>query len=373
MDKDFLVKVNNYAESYIRPKAGEFDKNCSLSKEVIRGLAQLGILGSTVPEKYGGINLDPLTYGRMTEMIGKACSASRTLLTVHTALVCETLVKMANDVQKDYWLPKLSDGTKIGCFALSEPTAGSDANSIKTSYVLDGNQYILNGKKKWISFAEIADFFVVIATDGKAITAFMLEKEMSGLIIKPMRGLLGSRASHTAELHLNNVKVPKENIIGQEGSGFSFVVNTALFNGRYSIAWGGLGLATSALEEMSRYSRKRKQFGVKIGNHQLIKSIIGQAVTDVHAGRALCERAGRLKEEMSDQAIIETNIAKYFTSKAAVKITSDVVQVFGGNGCIEDYPAERLYRDSKILEIIEGTSQIQEVMLGNYGLKKYGR
>ncbi|WDF02030.1 acyl-CoA dehydrogenase family protein [Shouchella hunanensis] len=369
----FLNKVEMFAEDYIRPIAGEIDKKCSFPIEIINSLGNLGVLGATVPKEYGGLNLDPLTYGNLTESIGKACSATRTLLTVHTALVCETLVTFGTEKQKEKYLPLLASGEKIGCFALSEPNVGSDARSVKTNYEKKGNEYVINGIKKWISFAEIADIYIVIAINEGEITAFLLEKDMPGITVEPVKGLMASRGSHTGKLTLKNVAVSKEQIISRIGNGFSFVVNSALFYGRFSVAWGGVGLAKAALEEMAKYSRKREQFNTKIGNHQLVKRIIGDSVTKIHAGRALCEKAAGLRMKKDDLAMIETNIAKYFTSKTAVSVTADAVQILGANGCTDNFPVERLYRESKVLEIIEGSSQIQEILIGNFGLKQYGR
>jgi len=369
----FLASAVEFSETSIKQRAGEFDRNGALPKEIIEGLAQRGILGATIPKEYGGIGLDPLSYGRLTEIIGKACCSSRTLLTVHASLVCETLLKLANSAQKKRYLPKLAHGKMLGCFALSEPENGSDASSINMRYECKENKFILNGKKKWVSFGGLADLFIVIAKEGDTISAFLVEKTIPGINTKPIVGLLGNRATHMAEITFTDVEVPKENVLGKIGTGFTFVANTALFYGRYSIAWAGVAIAQAALEEMSKYAIFREQFGHKIGQYQLIKGLIADAVTQVHAARALCQKAGEYRVSNDDQAIMETNIAKYFTSKVAVQVSSDAVQVFGGNGCWDQYPVERLYRESKILEIIEGTSQIQQILIGDHGMKKYSR
>jgi len=377
--KSILTKAKEYAETVIRPQAGEFDRNEFLPREIIDGMASLGLLGAPIPEKYGGLGLDPLHYGALTEIIGKACCSTRALLTVHTSLVSETLVKLATPAQRERYLPYLAKGVKLGCFALSEPDAGSNASSIKTQYEKKGNVFILNGRKKWITFGALADIYLVIAAEAgvgteiekRKTSAFIVERTMPGIEIKPMSGLLGSRAAHLAEIIFNNVEVPEENVLGNLGEGISFVANTALFYGRYSIAWGGVAIGQASLEEMVNYARTREQFGQKIGKFQLVQGIIADAVTQVHAGRALCIKAGELFLADDDQAVMETNIAKYFTSKMACKVASDAIQVFGGNGCLDQYPVERLFRESKILEIIEGTSQIQQVLIANYGMRKY--
>lgn len=373
VQKEIMTKASEYAESFIRPRAGEFDRNEELPKEIIDGLVKRGLLGAPIPIEYGGLGMDPVNYGHLTEIIGKACGSTRALLTVHTSLVSETLVKLGSAQQKEKYLPNLAKGKIIGCFALSEEDSGSDAKSIKTSYRKTENGYILDGRKKWITFGEIADLIIVIANNNGVISAFIVDRDMPGIQTKKMSGLIGSRAAHVAEITFNDVLVPAENLLGTEGTGFSFIVNTALCFGRYSIAWGGVALAQAALEEMVSYARARKQFGQKIGQFQLIKGIIGDSVTKVHAARAICLRAGELLYTNDVQSVMEINIAKYFTSKVAFEVSSDAVQIFGGNGCWNRYPVERLFRESKILEIIEGTSQIQQVMISNYGLRKYSK
>ncbi|MCP1311727.1 acyl-CoA dehydrogenase family protein [Paenibacillus tyrfis] len=368
-----IEQAEEYAEKVIRPQAGQFDRQESLPREIIDGLASRGLLGAPIPAQYGGLGLDPLYYGKLTEIIGKACCSTRSLLTVHTSLVGETLVKLGTPAQRERFLPDLAKGNRIACFALSEPGVGTDATSVKTRYEKRGDTYVLNGGKKWISFAGIADLYLVIAADGDTVSAFLVERTAPGLSVKPMSGLLGNRASHLAEVFFDNVEVPAENVLGRLGTGFSFVANTALFYGRYSIAWAGVAIGQAALEEMVGYACEREQFGQKIGEFQLVKGMIADAVTQIHAARALCERSGRLRMSGDDDAVMEVNMAKYFCSKMALQVTADAVQVFGGNGCWNEYPVERLFRESKILEVIEGTSQVQQVMIANHGMRRYRR
>jgi alkylation response protein AidB-like acyl-CoA dehydrogenase len=362
-----------FADQEVRPFAAEFEAREALPKELIRKMADRGYLAASFPEKYGGLGLDPVQYGLFTEEIGKACSSTRGLLTVHTSLVGETLVRWGTDEQKDRWLLPMARGEKIAAFALTEPGVGSDAKNVQTAYRQAGHKYIINGKKKWISFSDIADYLLVVASNDGRVSTFIVEREFPGVKTTPIKGLLGGRASHIAEIELNDVEVPQENLVGKEGGGFTYVVSTALDHGRYSIAWAGVALAQEALEAMISYSRKRSQFGQKIYNFQLIQGIIGDAVTKVHAGRALCLRAGELRKAGSPEAAMETTIAKYFTSKMAMEVAIDAVQVHGGNGCYNKYPVERLFREAKILEIIEGSSQVQQEIISRYGLRKYFR
>ncbi|MCP5105738.1 MAG: acyl-CoA dehydrogenase [bacterium] len=364
-------EAREFADREIRPFAGEFEANEAVPRELIGKMAQRGYLAASFPAEFGGLGLDPVYYGLFSEEIGKADASTRALLTVHTSLVGEVLLRWGNKEQEERWLRPMAKGEKLACFGLTEPETGTDAKSIKTNYRKEGDRYILNGAKKWITFGDIADLLLIIATGEKGITAFMVEREMKGLKTVPIKGLLSSRAAHIAEIQLDNVEVPEENVVGKVGGGFTYIVNTSLDHGRYSIAWAGLAIAQEALDAMVTYSRQRSQFGKKIYSHQLIQGIIGDAVTKVHAGRALCLRAGELRKANDNSAVIETTIAKYFTSRIAMEVTTDAVQVHGGNGCYNKYPVERLFREAKVLEIIEGTSQVQQEIISSYGLRAY--
>ncbi|MCP4220471.1 MAG: acyl-CoA dehydrogenase [bacterium] len=360
-----------FADAEIRPFAAEFERNEAVPRSLVDKLAEKKYLAASFPQELGGLGLDPVYFGLFQEALGKACSSTRALITVHTALVGETLLRWANEEQKKKWIPLIVSGQKIGAFGLTEPDVGTDAKSVKTTYRKEGDKYIINGSKKWITFGDMADFFLVVTNGDNGITAFIVEREMAGVSTTPIKGLLASRAAHIAEITFDNVEVPVENLLAKEGSGFTYIVNTALDHGRYSIAWAGIAIAGEAVDAMVRYARQRSQFGKKLYSHQLIQGMIGDAVTKLHAGRALCLRAGELRKTNAPTAIIETTIAKYFTSKAAMDITIDAVQVHGGNGCCDQYPVERLFREAKIMEIIEGTSQVQQEIIASYGLRAY--
>ncbi len=368
-----VEEAKAFADREIRPFAAEFEANEAVPRELIDKMAQRGYLAASFPREYGGLGLDPVYYGLFTEEIGKACASTRGLLTVHTSLVGETLLRWGNKELKEKWVLPMARGEKIGAFALTEPEVGTDAKSVKTSFRKEGNKYIINGKKKWITFGDVADFFLTVTNGEKGITTFIIERRTEGVTTTPIKGLLASKAAHIAEIRFDNVEVPAENMVGREGSGFTYIVSTALDHGRYSIAWAGVAIAQEALDAMVTYSRKRSQFGKKIYQHQLIQGILGDSVTKLHAGRALCLRAGELRKVNDNSAVIETTIAKYFTSKIAMEITTDAVQVHGGNGCYNKYPVERLFREAKILEIIEGTSQVQQEIISAYGLRTYYR
>lgn len=366
-----IKEAGEFIRKYITPFATDYENDRMIPREIITKLAEKGYLAANFPVKYGGLGLDPVYYGLFTEELGKGCNSIRELITVHSALVGETLLRWGSEQQKTFWLNAMASGRKIAAFALTEPEVGSDAKSVKTNYTKKGNNYVLNGLKKWITFGDIADVFIVIATDVTEISAFIVERNLPGVITTPMKGLLAGGASHIAELSMNDVMVDSSCIIGMEGAGFTYIVNTAMDHGRYSIAWAGVALAQAAIECMVSYSRSRSQFGQKLYNFQLIQGMIGNAVTKVHAARALCLKAGEMRKNNHQDAVTETTIAKHFSSRIAMEIAIDAVQVHGGNGCSNVYPVERIFREAKILEIIEGTSQIQQEIIAKYALKRY--
>ncbi|NLR57669.1 acyl-CoA dehydrogenase [Chitinophaga polysaccharea] len=373
MSKNWLEEVKQFTDNYLRPLSADIEENGSVPENIIQGLATMGMLAVTFPREYGGLELDPLTYGYITEEIGKACCATRSLLTVHSSLVGESIVRYGTASQKSYWLPLMANGTVIAAFALSEPGVGSDAAGIQTTYRKRSGGYLISGRKKWITFGTRADLFLVMATGSEGITAFLVEKNSPGLNVTPMKGMMAGRAAAMAELEFTEVAVADQQVLGKTGNGFRYIVNTALDHGRYSVAWGGLAIAQEALESMVSYARKRKQFGKALYEYQLIQGLIGDAVAQVHAARSLCIHAGTCRKENHPDMTGATQIAKYFASVTAVKVAADAVQVHGANGCNSIYPVERLFREAKVLEIIEGSSQIQQVQLSELALSRYYR
>lgn len=359
-----------FAAEHIRPFATAFEDE-GVPRSLIRMMGAKGFLGAVLPASYGGMALDAVTYGQMTEQIGKACCSTRSVLTVHTSLVGETINRFGTDEQRSYWLPLIASGERIGAFALSEPLAGSDAAGVKTSYTYKNGEYLITGNKKWISLGNIADFFIVIASCEGKVTAFIVERDSKTVRSTPMKGLLGNRGAHVAEIDFNETKVPPGNILGKEGNGFTHIINAAMDFGRYSIAWAGLAIAQEALDSMAAYARKRTQFGQKIYKFQAIQQLISQAVVNVHASRCLCLKAGQMRDEHHRDAVVETIIAKFHSSRVAMQVATDAVQVHGGNGCYSVYPPERLFREAKILEIIEGSSQVLQGIIADFGLRKY--
>ncbi len=355
-----------FVQKEIVPHAAQYDREERVPAELIEKLAQQGYFGAVVPLENGGSGMDMITLGLLNEEFGRGCSSLRSLLTVHN-MVTSALLKWGSKQQKESWIPRLAAGEVIGAFGLSEPNVGSDAKSVETSAVPSGDYYILNGQKKWITYGQIADLFLIFAQcDGK-ISAFLVERNTPGFSIEPIFGLLGMRASMAAVLHMQECKIRKENLVGGVGFGLASVASVALDIGRYSVAWGCVGIAQACLEACLQYTSERKQFGVYLKDHQLIQQMITEMITNVKAARLLCWQAGYLKDTGDSDTVMETWIAKYFASITAMKAANDAVQIHGANGCSDEYPVQRYLRDAKIMEIIEGSTQIQQITIAKYG------
>lgn len=368
--KEDRAAFRAFVDEAIAPYANQCDRQERTPPELIKTFAQKGYLGALLPKDSGGSGMDAITYGLLSEEIGRGCSSLRSLLTVHS-MVAHALLKWGSQSQKAYWIPQLASGEVIAAFALSEPNVGSDAKSVETTATLSGNSYLLNGQKKWITYGQIADIFLIFAQcDGKP-SAFLVEKNSPGLSIEPISGMLGVRASMLAQLHFNDCQIPRENLVCRQGFGFSHVASSALDYGRYSVAWGCVGIAQACLEACIQYTSQRQQFGVYLREHQLIRQLITDAIVNIKAARLLCYQAGYFKDIGNPKSIMETSIAKYFASTTATKVSSDAVQIHGGNGCSSEYSVQRYFRDAKIMEIIEGSTQIQQLTIAEYGYQEH--
>jgi alkylation response protein AidB-like acyl-CoA dehydrogenase len=354
-----------FVDDYIAPNADRYEREETLPSALIQKLAQQRYLVATLPREAGGAGMDAFTYGLLTEEIGRGCASVRNLLGV-SGMVAHAIMRWGSRAQKEKWLPQLGSGDLIAAFALTEPHVGSDAGHIETTATLAGNMYVLHGCKKWISFGQAAHLFLVFAhCDGKP-TAFLVERHTPALAVKPISGLLGLRASMLAELHLDGCQIPRENLVGTVGAGFAWVASSALDHGRYSTACGCVGLAQACLDACHCYTQERRQFGVFLKDHQLIQRMMTNMIANVSAGRLLCYQAGYLRQSGDPDAIQATLIAKYFTSTILSQIASDAVQIHGANGCSDDYSVQRYLRDAKIMEIIEGTTQIHQLKIAEY-------
>lgn len=360
----------NFTNENIVPRATEIDREQYFPRELIALMVERGYLGLPIPEEFGGGGCDMVTYGLLNEEIGRGCSSARTLLTVH-GMAAQAVLRWGTKAQRERWLPEMATGKLIGAFALSEPLVGSDARRIQTEARRQAGGYLLNGQKKWISFGQIADLFLIFARCEEKEAAFIVERSAPGVEVRPIHGMLGTRGSMMAEVHLRDCAVPESNLIARLGFGFSHVATSALDQGKYSVAWGCVGLAQACLEATLRYVDERRQFGAYLKDHQLVQEMITEMMVNTRAARLLCLRAGHLKDTKASNAIMETAIAKLFASRAASKAANDAVQIHGANGCSSSFPVERYLRDAKIMEIIEGTTQIQQIAIAKYGIEEF--
>jgi|SRR5215471_3960756 len=368
--KQSQLEFKFFAKEHVAPHAAAHDNEQQISSNMVHTIAEQGYLAPFLPEAWGSRDMDMVTYGLLHEEIGKACSSVRSLLTVHD-MATLSIYKWGSDRQRETWLPKLATGEVIGALALSEPNAGSDVNGIETSGEPCGDGYVLHGQKKWITFGQIAGIFVVLAKSEGKPTAFLVERNRPGFSITPIRDMFGTRGSMLALLSFNECRIPGENLIARRGFGASSVALTALGLGRYSVACGSVGIAQACLEACMEYTTKRRRFGSALRDHQLIQQLITDMITETAAARLLCCQAGYYKDQKDPKEITQTFIAKYYASRAAMRAAVNAVQIHGANGCSSDYPVERYLRDAKIMEIIEGSTQIQQITISKLGFQEF--
>lgn len=358
--------ARDFAQQELKPGVIERDEHQKFPAEQVKKLGELGFLGMMVSEKYNGSGLDAISYVLVMEELSKIDASASVVVSVNNSLVCYGLEAYGSEEQKEKYLKPLASGEKIGAFCLSEPEAGSDATSQRTTAEDKGDHYLLNGTKNWITNGNSASTYLVIAQTHpelrhKGINAFIVEKGMEGFTIGPKENKLGIRGSDTHSLMFNDVKVPKENRIGEDGFGFKFAMKT-LEGGRIGIAAQALGIAQGAFELATLYAKERKSFGKPISEHQAIAFKLADMATQIEAARLLVYKAAWLK----DQGLPYTqagSMAKLFASKVAMDVTIEAVQVHGGYGFVKEYHVERLMRDAKITQIYEGTSEIQKMVI----------
>ncbi|WP_026897277.1 acyl-CoA dehydrogenase [Daejeonella oryzae] len=358
--------ARDFAQNELKPGVIERDEHQKFPHEQIKKLGELGFLGMMVDPKYNGSGLDAVSYVLVMEELSKIDASASVVVSVNNSLVCYGLENYGNDFQKEKYLKPLASGEKIGAFCLSEPEAGSDATSQKTSAIDMGDYYLLNGVKNWITNGSTASTYLVIAqTDTskrhRGINALIVEKGMEGFTVGAKENKLGIRGSDTCSLMFTDVKVPKENRIGEEGFGFKFAMKT-LEGGRIGIAAQALGIASGAYELALNYSKERKAFGKTISEHQAIQFKLADMATEIEAARMLCLKAAWLKDQGLPYAQA-SSMAKLYASQVAMKTTVEAVQIHGGYGFVKEYHVERLMRDAKITQIYEGTSEIQRIVI----------
>lgn len=373
-DEHLMIRqaARDFAQNELLPGVIERDEHQIFPAEQIKKMGELGFLGMMVDPKYGGSGLDTMSYVLAMEEISKVDASASVVMSVNNSLVCWGIEKFGTEEQKQKYLTKLATGEQIGAFCLSEPEAGSDATSQRTTAIDMGDHYLLNGTKNWITNGGTASVYLVIAQTNpelghRGINCLIVEKGMEGFQVGPKENKLGIRGSDTHSLMFTDVKVPKENRIGEDGFGFKFAMQT-LSGGRIGIASQALGIASGAYELALKYSKERKAFGKEISQHQAIAFKLADMATNIDASRHLCMHAAWLK----DQGLNfdkEGAMAKLFASKTAMDVTVEAVQIHGGYGYVKEYHVERLMRDAKITQIYEGTSEIQKIVISRSVLK----
>lgn len=364
--------ARDFAQNVLKPGVIERDEEQRFPKDEIKQLGELGFLGMMVDPKYGGGGMDTVSYVLAMEEISKVDASTSVVMSVNNSLYCWGIEKYGTEEQKQKYLVPCASGQKIGAFCLSEPEAGSDATSQKTTAEDKGDHYLLNGTKNWITNGGSASYYIVIAqTDvekgHRGINAFIVEQSMEGFVVGAKENKLGIRASDTHTLLFNDVKVPKENRIGEDGFGFKFAMQI-LSGGRIGIASQALGIASGAYELALAYSKERQAFGKPISQHQAVAFKLADMATEIEAARLLCLKAAWLKDQKQNFDK-EGAMAKVFASKVAMDVTVEAVQVHGGYGFVKEYHVERLMRDAKITQIYEGTSEIQKIVISRSVLR----
>lgn len=363
--RDFAAKV-------IAPAAAEIDRAHRFPAEIVARLGELGLLGVAVPERWGGAGMDTVSYALALEEVSRACASTGVIMSVQNSLVADPILTFGTDEQRGRWLPALASGKGVGCFALSEPEAGSDAASQRTSAVRQGDRFVLNGTKNFITNAPVADVVVLFAmTDpargAKGISAFVVPTDTPGLKVGPPDDKLGIRGAPSAQVFLTDCAVGPEALLGTEGEGFKIAMRT-LDGGRIGIAAQAVGIARAGFEAATRYSLERKTFGQPIADHQAIQFKLADMCTEIDAARLLTWRAAAAKDR-GIRHTTESSMAKLLASEVANRVAKEAVQIFGGYGYLTDFPVERHFRDAKITEIYEGTSEIQRLVIASSLLK----
>ncbi|MDH4223435.1 MAG: acyl-CoA dehydrogenase [candidate division Zixibacteria bacterium] len=364
--------AREFASEKLAPRAQEFDEKEEIPKELYKELADLGYMGMLMPEEYGGSGLDFISYILVMEEFSKTCAALEISLSVHNSLISDAIFKYGTEVQKKKYLPKLTRGEFIGAYSLTEPEAGTDAGSLKTTAILKSDHYIINGTKTFVTNGGIADLFMLFTltkpeAKSKGISCLLVEKGLKGFNIGAKEKKMGIRGSDTRELSFEDCQVPKENILGEENKGFNIALSL-LDSGRIGVGAQSVGIAQSALDESLKYSKERVQFGQPICNFQAIQFKLANMATQIEAARLLVYRAAWLRQN-NVRCTKEASMAKLFASEIANFVVNEAVQIHGGYGYMKEYAVERYFRDARVTEIYEGTSEAQRIVISRNLLK----
>jgi alkylation response protein AidB-like acyl-CoA dehydrogenase len=364
--RDFRAMAADFVDAEIAPHAREWDRDERVDPGIVRRLGELGFLGLTVPERYGGVDADFLSYVLVTEELGRGDSAVRGIVSVSLGLVTKTIAAHGTDAQRAEWIPRLVSGDALGCFALTEPGTGSDAGSLSTRATRDGGDWIIDGGKMFITNGTVADVALTFArTSEEGITAFLVPTSAPGLTATEIHGKLGLRGQATAELAFEGVRVPDSARLGETGRGLGIALG-ALSRGRVSVAAGAVGLAQGALDAAVRYATEREQFGRPVASFQLVQELLADSEVDIRASRLLTRQVAAMADAgvPPKEYATEASVAKYHASETAVRVSNNCLQTFGGYGFIDEYPAGKYLRDARVLTLYEGTSQVQKLIIG---------
>ncbi len=364
--------VRDFVTKEIKPIAIQIDEDHAIPDELVRKMAEMGFLGSYLPEEYGGAGLDMLSYAIVIEEVSKACGSSGVLISAHTSLACGPIDTFGTHEQKLKWLPPLNTGEKIGCILLTEPDAGSDAGAVTTTYRKEGDEYVINGSKIFITNGGYLGTGVLFATHDKSlkhkgVSAFIIDLESAGVSILKNENKMGIRGTYTTAFALDDVRIPAENLLGEEGRGFNIAMDT-LNGGRVGIASQALGIAEGAFDLALAYSKERKQFGKTISSLQAIQFKLADMYSKIETSKLMTYKAAWMKDAKLEYSM-ESAMCKMLASEAATYVTKEAIQIFGGYGFICDYEVERMYRDAKITEIYEGTNEVQRVVISKQLLR----
>jgi glutaryl-CoA dehydrogenase (non-decarboxylating) len=359
------TRFREFCAKQIRPRAEEFDRNEKLAPDVPASMAAEGLFGLTVDIRHGGLGTDMVTWGLLHEEMGRACGSCRSLLTVHE-MVCYAIERWGAKEQKKQWLPLLASGAVLGALAASESSAGSDLSAVETRAIEKNDAYILSGRKRWISFGQIAGLFLVLARLEAALAAFLVERGTPGVSVKPMIAVTGLKASMLAEIAFDEAEIPRRNLVGRVGFGLSHVFSAALHHGKYSVAWGCVGVAQECLSLALEEAGSRIQFGAPICDHQLVKRMISNMAVNTQAARLMCLHSGTLIDRRDPESVFQTMAAKYFASEVAAKSADDAVQIHGAWGLRQEAAVNRLWRDARVMRIIEGSTEMQQIMIADH-------
>ena len=365
--------AREFAKKELKPIASEIDKNHKIPDEIIKKLSELGFFGVYIPEEYGGAGLSFLSYILVVEEISKVCASTGVMLSVHNSLTCNSIYMLGTEEQRSKYLPELTSGKKIGCFMLTEPEAGSDAANISTSIEKEGDFYVVNGNKIFVTNGGYRGYGILFATHNKSlrhrgISSFILDLETEGVNLTRNEDKMGLKGTYTSAFSLDSVRIPKENILAKEGKGFK-VAMELLDSGRVSIAAQALGMAEGAFDSAFEYSKTRKQFGKTINSFQAIQFKIADMAMKIEAAKLLTYRAASMKDNHKNP-ILEASIAKTYASETANYVAKEAMQILGGYGYITEYDVERIYRDARITEIYEGSNEIQRMVISRMLLNK---